>query len=144
MESPGLIVSKSPWDVYAKGAEQLLLLNKNIHAMKPEELKDWAYARAEIHWNIIFDKVRLLWEKSERKMGEWSDIDSDMGLQMCRHGLDFHIEEVLRCYGYDNIDASYSFSSQMQYVEDEERPISKLKQYLFKSVTHTDCNFLVF
>ena len=98
LESPGLIVSQSPWDVYAKGAEQLLLLNKNIHAMKPEELKDWAYARAEIHWSIIFDKMRLLWEKSERKMGEWSDIDSDIGLQMCRHGLDFHIEEVLRCY----------------------------------------------
>ena len=42
--------------------------------------------------------MRLLWEKSERKMGEWSDIDSDIGLQMCRHGLDFHIEEVLRCH----------------------------------------------
>ena len=98
MESPGLIVSQSPWDVYAKGAEQLLLLSKNIHAMKAEELKEWAYARAEVHWSIIFDKMRLLWEKSERKMGEWSDIDSDIGLQMCRHGLDFHIEEVLRCY----------------------------------------------
>jgi len=48
------------------------------------------------------------------------------------------IEEVLRCYGYDNIDASYSFSSQMQYVEDEERPISKLKQYL-SSVGFQQC-----
>ena len=40
------------------------------------------------------------------------------------------IEEILRCYGYDNIVPSYSFSSQMQYAEDEERPLSHLKKYL--------------
>ena len=40
------------------------------------------------------------------------------------------IEEVLRCYGYENIKSSYSFSSQMQYANDEEQPLFELKQYL--------------
>ena len=40
------------------------------------------------------------------------------------------IEEVLRCYGYENINASYSFSSLMQFANDAEQPIFELKQYL--------------
>ena len=46
-----------------------------------------------------------------------------------KHETDL-IEEVLRCYGYENIQSSYSFSSQMQYANDAEQPLFELKQYL--------------
>jgi len=48
------------------------------------------------------------------------------------------IEEVLRCYGYENIKSSYSFSSQMQYANDEEQPLFELKQYL-SSIGFNQC-----
>ena len=34
------------------------------------------------------------------------------------------IEEVFRCYGYDNIKSSFNYSSIMQYANDEESTIS--------------------
>ena len=40
------------------------------------------------------------------------------------------IEEVFRCYGYDKIEPSFSFTSNMQYANDEEVPITSLKNYL--------------
>ena len=46
-----------------------------------------------------------------------------------QHEVDL-IEEVLRCYGYEKIQSSYSFSSQMQYANDAEQPIFELKKYL--------------
>ena len=40
------------------------------------------------------------------------------------------IEEVFRCYGYDNIKSSFNYSSIMQYANDEESTISSLKHHL--------------
>ena len=54
-----------------------------------------------------------------------------------RHETDL-IEEILRCYGYENIKSSYSFSSQMQYANDEEQPLFELKQYL-SSIGFNQC-----
>ena len=54
-----------------------------------------------------------------------------------RHETDL-IEEILRCYGYENIKSSYGFSSQMQYANDEEQPLFELKQYL-SSIGFNQC-----
>ena len=40
------------------------------------------------------------------------------------------IEEVFRCYGYENIKSSFNYSSIMQYASDEESTIFSLKQHL--------------
>ena len=40
------------------------------------------------------------------------------------------IEEVFRCYGYENIKSSFNYSSIMQYANDEESTISSLKHHL--------------
>ena len=40
------------------------------------------------------------------------------------------IEEVFRCYGYDNIKSSFNYSSIMQYANDEESTIFSLKHHL--------------
>ena len=40
------------------------------------------------------------------------------------------IEEVFRCYGYENIKSSFNYSSIMQYANDEESSIFSLKHHL--------------
>ena len=50
------------------------------------------------------------------------------------------IEEVFRCYGYDNIKSSFNYSSIMQYANDEESTISSLKHHLSSLGFHQSYN----
>ena len=50
------------------------------------------------------------------------------------------IEEVFRCYGYENIKSSFSYSSIMQYANDEESSILSLKHHLSSLGFHQSYN----
>ena len=50
------------------------------------------------------------------------------------------IEEVFRCYGYDNIKSSFNYSSIMQFANDEESTIFSLKHHLSSLGFHQSYN----
>ena len=50
------------------------------------------------------------------------------------------IEEVFRCYGYENIKSSFNYSSIMQYANDEESSILSLKHHLSSLGFHQSYN----
>ena len=50
------------------------------------------------------------------------------------------IEEIFRCYGYENIKSSFNYSSIMQYANDEESSIFSLKNHLSSLGFHQSYN----
>ena len=50
------------------------------------------------------------------------------------------IEEVFRCFGYENIKSSFNYSSVMQYANDEEASIFSLKHHLSSLGFHQSYN----
>ena len=50
------------------------------------------------------------------------------------------IEEIFRCYGYENIESSFNYTSIMQYANDEESSIFSLKHHLSSLGFHQSYN----
>ena len=65
------------------------------------ELEAWALERCRIHLPPALERMRLEWEKDERKAGDWSEVDPGRCLAMVESGLRFHLEEVERCFESD-------------------------------------------
>ena len=52
-----------------------------------DDLQAWALERANAHLPPALERMRLLWEKDERKAGEWSEVDPAKCLAMVHHAL---------------------------------------------------------
>lgn len=103
-------------------------IDSTLHKVSLSENKLLKYTGHDIDSksvSLILDGLHI--ENKKTKTG-WDCIIPSFRHDV-RHETDL-IEEVLRCYGYENIQSSYSFSSQMQYANDAEQPIFELKQYL--------------
>ena len=103
-------------------------IDLTLHKVSLSENKLLKYTGHEIDSksvSLILDGLHI--ENKKTKTG-WDCIIPSFRHDV-KHETDL-IEEVLRCYGYENIQSSYSFSSQMQYANDAEQPIFELKQYL--------------
>ena len=99
-----------------------------LHKVSLSEAKLLKYIGHKIDFksvSFILDGLHI--ENKKTKAG-WDCIIPSFRHDV-KHETDL-IEEVLRCYGYENIQSSYSFSSQMQYANDAEQPLFELKQYL--------------
>ena len=103
-------------------------IDLTLHKVSLSEAKLLKYTGHDIDSksvSLILDGLHI--ESKKTKTG-WDCIIPSFRHDV-KHETDL-IEEVLRCYGYENIQSSYSFSSQMQYANDAEQPIFELKQYL--------------
>ena len=103
-------------------------IDLTLHKVSLSEAKLLKYTGHEIDSksvSLLLDGLHI--ENKKTKTG-WDCIIPSFRHDV-KHETDL-IEEVLRCYGYENIQSSYSFSSQMQYANDAEQPIFELKQYL--------------
>ena len=94
-ESPALIVSSAPADIYAPTpldaegrpdrnydkkwpAEQLLLLPDSKWPTKIDSLLEWASQRVLSHLSVCLEAMRIEWSKHDRKAGDWeADVDMD-------------------------------------------------------------------
>ena len=103
-------------------------IDLTLHKVSLSEAKLLKYTGHDIDSksvSLILDGLHI--ESKKTKTG-WDCIIPSFRHDV-KHETDL-IEEVLRCYGYENIQSSYSFSSQMQYANDAEQPIFELKQHL--------------
>ena len=103
-------------------------IDLTLHKVSLSEAKLLKYTGHEIDFksvSLLLDGLHI--ENKKTKAG-WDCIIPSFRHDV-KHETDL-IEEVLRCYGYENIQSSYSFSSQMQYANDAEQPLFELKQYL--------------
>jgi len=117
-ESPGFVVSNAsqhaigpapysdrgealPGDDYVWPSMGLMPLFPNELPQSKEELLAWALERCRIHLPPALERMRMEWEKDERKAGEWSEVDPDRCLAMVESGLRFHLDEVERCFQAD-------------------------------------------
>ena len=103
-------------------------IDSTLHKVSLSENKLLKYTGHDIDSksvSLILDGLHI--ENKKTKTG-WDCIIPSFRHDV-KHETDL-IEEVLRCYGYENIQSSYSFSSQMQYANDAEQPIFELKQHL--------------
>ena len=113
-ESPGFIVATSSADVLPPSpygedgtplppdeaswpAVDLMPLFPHEQPSSKQDLQTWAAERARAHLPPALERMRLLWEKDERKAGDWSEVDPERCLQMVQHALVFHLDEVERC-----------------------------------------------
>ena len=103
-------------------------IDLTLHKVSLSEAKLLKYIGHKIDFksvSFILDGLHI--ENKKTKAG-WDCIIPSFRHDV-KHETDL-IEEVLRCYGYENIQSSYSFSSEMQYANDAEQPLFELKQYL--------------
>jgi len=117
-ESPGFIVASSSPDVLPPSpyvddgtpvpagkadwpAVGLMPLFPHEQPSSKDALQAWALQRANAHLPPALERMRLLWEKDERKAGEWSEVDPAKCLAMVHHALLFHLDEVERCVEAD-------------------------------------------
>ena len=103
-------------------------IDLTLHKVSLSEAKLLKYIGHKIDFksvSFILDGLHI--ENKKTKAG-WDCIIPSFRHDV-KHETDL-IEEVLRCYGYENIQSSYSFSSQMQYANDAEQLLFELKQYL--------------
>ena len=112
-ESPALIVSSAPADIYAPTpldvegrpdrnydkkwpAEQLLLLPDSKWPSKSDSLLEWASQRVLSHLSVCLEAMRIEWSKHDRKAGDWeADVDMERCERMARNGIRMHMNEVL-------------------------------------------------
>ena len=113
-ESPGLVAAnagpealgRTPYDddgVLATDASEwpavgLLPLFPNERPKNLEDLEAWAIQRCHQHLPPALKRVRALWEKDDRKAGDWNTVNEQACLAMVCHGVRFHLEEVKRCF----------------------------------------------
>ena len=115
-ESPGFIVAASSHDVLPPSpyvddgtpvpadkadwpAVGLMPLFPHEQPSSKNDLQAWAMERANAHLPPALERMRLLWEKDERRAGDWSEVDPAKCLAMVHHALLFHLDEVERCVG---------------------------------------------
>lgn len=79
----------------------LMPLFPNEVPKSKDELEAWALERCRVHLPPALERMRLEWEKDERKAGEWSEVDVDRCQAMVESGLRFHLDEVERCFDAD-------------------------------------------
>ena len=114
-ESPALIVSSAPADIYASTpldaegrpdrnydkkwpAEQLLLLPDSKWPTKIDSLLEWASQRVLSHLSVCLEAMRIEWSKHDRKAGDWeADVDMERCERMARNGIRMHMNEVNSC-----------------------------------------------
>ena len=114
-ESPALIVSSAPADIYAPTpldsegrpdrnydkkwpAEQLLLLPDSKWPTKSDSLLEWASQRVLSHLSVCLEAMRIEWSKHDRKAGDWeADVDMERCERMARNGIRMHMNEVNSC-----------------------------------------------
>jgi phenylalanyl-tRNA synthetase beta chain len=103
-------------------------MDTTLHKVSLSEDKLLKYTGQEIDHKSVSSILNGLYIDHDKSKTGWDCIIPSFRHDV-KHETDL-IEEVLRCYGYENIKSSYSFSSQMQYANDEEQPLFELKQYL--------------
>jgi len=79
-------------------ARNLMPLFPNERPSSKEALRDWAHARCRIHLPPALERMKEAWQKDERRAGDWSEVDEQACLEMVLHGVNFHLDEVERCY----------------------------------------------
>ena len=114
-ESPGFVAANSSFDALAPspyhengtpctGQEQswpavgLMPFFPNERPQSKDELQAWATQRAGLHLPPALTKMQELWEKDERKAGDWNDVDAKRCLDMVVSAIEFHLDEVERCF----------------------------------------------
>ena len=65
------------------------------------DLEAWALERCRVHLPPALERMRLEWEKDERRAGDWSEVDQDRCMRMVESALRFHLDEVDRCFQAD-------------------------------------------
>ncbi|DAC42184.1 MAG TPA: hypothetical protein D7I00_01805 [Candidatus Poseidoniales archaeon] len=114
-ESPSLIVSSAPADIYAPTplddegrpdrnydkkwpAEQLLLLPDSKWPTNSDSLLEWANQRVLSHLAVCLEEMRIEWSKHDRKAGDWeADVDIERCKRMATNGIRLHMDEVNSC-----------------------------------------------
>lgn len=113
-ESPSLIVASAPADTYLPTpldedgrpsrssdavwpCQGMLPLFENERPVTFGALKEWAEARANIHYPLVIERLRQAWEQDDRRAGDWSEVDDERCLAMVNAALEFHLDEVRRC-----------------------------------------------
>ena len=114
-ESPSLIVSLAPADIYAPTplddegrpdrnydkkwpAEQLLLLPDSKWPTNSDSLLEWANQRVLSHLAVCLEEMRIEWSKHDRKAGDWeADVDIERCERMAKNGIRLHMDEVNSC-----------------------------------------------
>ena len=114
-ESPSLIVSSAPADIYAPTplddegrpdrnydkkwpAEQLLLLPDSKWPTNSDSLLEWANQRVLSHLAVCLEEMRIEWSKHDRKAGDWeADVDIERCERMAKNGIRLHMDEVNSC-----------------------------------------------
>ena len=114
-ESPSLIVSSAPADIYAPTplddegrpdrnydkkwpAEQLLLLPNSKWPTNSDSLLEWANQRVLSHLAVCLEEMRIEWSKHDRKAGDWeADVDIERCERMAKNGIRLHMDEVNSC-----------------------------------------------
>ena len=117
-ESPGFVVASSAPDVlgaspYADDgtpvasedatwpAVGLMPFLPHERPSTKDDLASWAMERARHHLPPALERMRLLWEKDERRAGDWSEVDEAACLEMVLNAVRFHLDEVERCMASD-------------------------------------------
>ena len=103
-------------------------IDSTLHKVSLSEDKLLKYTGQDINHKSVSSILNGLHIRNKKSKTGWDCVIPSFRHDV-KHDTDL-IEEVLRCYGYENIKSSYSFSSQMQYANDAEQPLFELKQHL--------------
>ena len=103
-------------------------IDSTLHKISLSEDKLLKYTGQDINHKSVSSILDGLHIRNKKSKTGWDCVIPSFRHDV-KHETDL-IEEVLRCYGYENIKSSYSFSSQMQYANDAEQPLFELKQHL--------------
>ena len=103
-------------------------IDSTLHKVSLSEDKLLKYTGQDINHKSVSSILDGLHIRNKKSKTGWECVIPSFRHDV-KHETDL-IEEVLRCYGYENIKSSYSFSSQMQYANDAEQPLFELKQHL--------------
>jgi phenylalanyl-tRNA synthetase beta chain len=103
-------------------------IDPTLHKISLSEDKLLKYTGQDINHKSVSSILDGLHIRNKKSKTGWECVIPSFRHDV-KHETDL-IEEVLRCYGYENIKSSYSFSSQMQYANDAEQPLFELKQHL--------------
>jgi phenylalanyl-tRNA synthetase beta chain len=103
-------------------------IDSTLHKVSLSEDKLLKYTGQDINHKSVSSILNGLHIRNKKSKTGWDCVIPSFRHDV-KHETDL-IEEVLRCYGYENIKSSYSFSSQMQYANDAEQPLFELKQHL--------------
>ena len=70
---------------------------KDSWPINREELEEWAFSRAKVHFDSCWQKAISDWESSPNRVGKSEDIDPQEGMQMIEAGIRLHLDQVELC-----------------------------------------------